>query len=61
MFDASAKSNTGYSFNESTMKGTWVQQKLKDMLLGFRAAPFEMVGDIKKMYPHLCIGQTTKY
>jgi hypothetical protein len=51
VFDASAESSRGYSFYESTMKGPTEQRKIKDILLGFRAAPFAMVGDIKKMYP----------
>lgn len=50
VFDASAKTSTGYSLNEALSVGPVVQNDLLDIMLRFRTFKVAVVGDIAKMY-----------
>lgn len=55
VFDASAKSSSGYSLNDICLKGYQVQPDLYDILCRFRSFPFVFTTDIKKMYRQILI------
>ncbi|XP_058830213.1 uncharacterized protein LOC131689266 isoform X1 [Topomyia yanbarensis] len=50
VFDASAKTSTGFSLNESLLVGPVVQDDLVAIVLRFRTYPVALVADIEKMY-----------
>ena len=50
VFDASAKSNTDVSLNDTLMIGPTVHSSLVDVLLRFRLHPIALTADISKMY-----------
>ncbi|XP_055623032.1 uncharacterized protein LOC129766489 [Toxorhynchites rutilus septentrionalis] len=50
MFDASAKTSTGFSLNEALLVGPVIQDDLLTIILRFRIHPVAVVGDIVKMY-----------
>ncbi|XP_072400991.1 uncharacterized protein [Diabrotica undecimpunctata] len=50
VFDFSAKSSSGFSLNELTLKGFQVQDNLFDILCRFRTYKFVLTADINKMY-----------
>ncbi|XP_058826504.1 uncharacterized protein LOC131686254 [Topomyia yanbarensis] len=50
VFDASAKTSTGFSINEALLVGPVVQDDLLSIILRFRTFPVALVGDIAKMY-----------
>ncbi|XP_062713961.1 uncharacterized protein LOC134290779 [Aedes albopictus] len=50
VFDASAKTSTGYSLNEALSVGPVVQDDLLDIMIRFRTFKVAVVGDIAKMY-----------
>lgn len=60
VFDASAKSSTGYSLNDITLKGFQVQPDLFDILCRFRQFSYVFTADITKMYRQIKLnpGQT---
>ncbi|XP_050547611.1 uncharacterized protein LOC126909236, partial [Daktulosphaira vitifoliae] len=50
VFDASAKSTTGISLNQSMMVGPTIQEDLFNILIRFRLHCYVITGDIEKMY-----------
>ena len=50
VFDASAKSSTGVSLNDTLLVGPTVHPPLLDVLLRFRLYPVALTADISKMY-----------
>lgn len=50
MFDASARSDTGYSINDVLLKGPVIQEELLNLLIRFRKHEVALVGDVAKMY-----------
>ena len=50
VFDASAKSITGISLNQTLMVGPTIHPTLENILLRFRSYPVALSGDIAKMY-----------
>ena len=50
VFDASAKSSTGISLNESLLVGPTVHPPLIDVLLRFRTHRVALTTDVSKMY-----------
>ncbi|XP_058840964.1 uncharacterized protein LOC131696441 [Topomyia yanbarensis] len=50
VFDASAKTTSGFSLNESLLVGPVVQDDLIAIILRFRTYPVALVADIEKMY-----------
>ena len=50
VFDASAKSSTGISFNDTLMVGPAVHSSLTDILLRFRTHCVALVADVSQMY-----------
>ncbi|GAB0086571.1 hypothetical protein DMENIID0001_006610 [Sergentomyia squamirostris] len=50
VFNASAKSSSGYSLNDLLRVGPTIQPKLSDTLLRFRRYRFAAIGDVSKMY-----------
>ena len=50
VFDASAKTSTGYSLNDCLMVGPKVQEDLVNILMRFRLHPVCFSADIAKMY-----------
>ena len=55
VFDASAKSDTGRSLNQTLHTGPTLQPKLFDHLLRFRVYKYVMTGDIEQMYRQVLI------
>ena len=55
VFDASAKTSTGVSLNDVTLKGYQVQPELFDILCRFRYYQFVLISDIQKMYRQIKI------
>ncbi|XP_043064796.1 uncharacterized protein LOC122320694 [Drosophila ficusphila] len=50
VFDGSAGSSSGYSFNDVLMAGLVIQHTLFQILIRFRSYPTAITGDICKMY-----------
>ena len=50
VFDASAKSSTGVSLNDTLLVGPTIHPALVDVLLRFRLYPVALTADISKMY-----------
>ena len=50
VFDASAKSSTGVSLNDSLMNGPTIHPSLIDVLLKFRFHRIALTSDVSKMY-----------
>ena len=50
VFDASAKSSTGVSLNDTLLVGPTIHPPLLDVLLLFRSYPIALTADISKMY-----------
>ena len=50
VFDASAKSSTGVSLNDTLLIGPTIHPPLIDILLRFRTYPVALTADISKMY-----------
>ena len=50
VFDASAKSSTGVSLNDTLLVGPTVHPNLIDVLLRFRLYPVALTADVSKMY-----------
>ena len=50
VFDASAKSSTGISLNDTLLVGPTVHSSLVDVLLRFRSYPIGLTADVSKMY-----------
>lgn len=50
VFDASAKTSTGVSLNDTLLVGPTVHPKLLDVLLRFRMYPVALTADVSKMY-----------
>ena len=57
VFDASAKSSTGISLNDTLMTGPVVQQDLLSIVTRFRTHPYVLTADISKMYRQVRIHQ----
>ena len=50
VFDASAKTSTGVSLNDTLLVGPTIHPKLIDVLLRFRMYPVALTADVSKMY-----------
>ena len=50
VFDASAKSSTGVSLNDTLLVGPTTHPPLVDVLLRFRLYPVALTADVSKMY-----------
>ena len=50
VFDASACTTSGHSFNETLMTGPTLYRPLTDILMRFRTFPVAISGDVSKMY-----------
>ncbi|XP_058816228.1 uncharacterized protein LOC131679509 [Topomyia yanbarensis] len=50
VFDASVKTNSGFSLNDALLVGPVVQDDLLSIILRFRTYPVALVADIEKMY-----------
>ena len=50
VFDASAKSSTGVSLNDTLLVGPTIHLPLVDVLLHFRLYPVALTADVSKMY-----------
>ena len=50
VFDASAKSSTGISLNDTLLVGHTVHSSLIDVLLRFRSHRVALIADVSKMY-----------
>lgn len=55
VFDASCKTNSGLSLNDSMMVGPVIQEDLISMLLRFRTHRYVLVADIIKMYRQILV------
>lgn len=55
VFNGSATTTSGESFNEIQMKGERLQDKLSDILLRFRLPRIALIADIEQMYPQVLI------
>ncbi|XP_055708965.1 uncharacterized protein LOC129805218 [Phlebotomus papatasi] len=55
VYNASAKSSSGYSLNDLLLIGPTIQPELSVILLQFRLRPFAMTADISKMYLQLIL------
>ncbi|XP_078051592.1 uncharacterized protein LOC144477730 [Augochlora pura] len=55
VFDASAKSPTNISLNDSLMTGPTIQDKLFEDLLRFRTHSYVITADIEKMYRQILV------
>lgn len=55
VFNGSAATSSGESFNDIQMKGEELQDNLVDILLRFRTHRIALVGDIEQMYPQVMI------
>ena len=62
VFDASAKSTSGYSLNDVQYCGPTLQQDVFSILSRFRTYSYVMTGDINKMYRQIIVdSKETKY
>ncbi|XP_055614816.1 uncharacterized protein LOC129761133 [Toxorhynchites rutilus septentrionalis] len=50
VFDGSAQTDSGYSLNQSLLKGPTIQDELLYLLLRFRKHEVALIGDLEKMY-----------
>ncbi|XP_017762447.1 PREDICTED: uncharacterized protein LOC108552425 [Eufriesea mexicana] len=50
VFDASARSSSGTSLNDTLMTGSTIQDDMQTLLLRFRLHQYVITGDIEKMY-----------
>ncbi|XP_055645180.1 uncharacterized protein LOC129781531 [Toxorhynchites rutilus septentrionalis] len=55
VFDASAKTSTGFSLNDSLLVGPVIQDELFDILLRFRKNSVVLLADIEKMYRQIVL------
>ena len=60
VFDASAKSSTGVSLNDTLLVGPTVHPPLIDVLLRFRLHPIALTADISKMYRAVELAMTDR-
>ena len=62
VFDAAAKTTSGYSLNNVQFSGPTIQQDVFSILVRFRIYAFVMTGDISKMYRQILVDDSeTKY
>ncbi|XP_011859017.1 PREDICTED: uncharacterized protein LOC105556528 [Vollenhovia emeryi] len=57
VFDASSKTTSGVSFNDSLMVGPVIQQESTSILIRFRSYEYVLTGDIEKMYRQILIDE----
>ena len=55
VFNASCKSTTGVSLNDTLMVGPTVQQDLLSIFIRFRTHPVALIADIEKMYRQVLV------
>lgn len=55
VFDASAKTTSGYSLNDVLFPGPKLHQDLTDILFKFRTHPIAFISDIKQMYCQILV------
>lgn len=58
VFNASAKTTSGYSLNDALVPGPTIQQELYSILLRFRTHKCAITGDISKMYRQILVNET---
>ena len=61
VFDASAKTSTGTSLNETLMVGPTLHPTLETVLLRFRSYSIALTGDISKMYRAIELSPTDRH
>lgn len=61
VFDASMKTETGYSLNDLMLKGSTMQPDLFDILCRFRTYQFVFITDIEKMYRQVLIQESNRF
>ncbi|XP_011861013.1 PREDICTED: uncharacterized protein LOC105558079, partial [Vollenhovia emeryi] len=57
VFDASSKTTSGVSLNDSLMVGPVIQQESTSILIRFRSHEYVLTGDIEKMYRQILIDE----
>ncbi|XP_055846939.1 uncharacterized protein LOC129912630 [Episyrphus balteatus] len=57
VFDASAATSTGWSFNDIQLPGPRLQGDLYDIIIRFRIGKIAMSADVKKMFPQVKIAE----
>ncbi|VEN60332.1 unnamed protein product [Callosobruchus maculatus] len=57
VFDASAKTTTGLSLNDTQFVGPTLQQDLFSILVRFRKHKYVMTGDVSKMYRRILVSE----
>ncbi len=60
VFDASAKSSTGVSLNETLLVGPTVYSSLVDVLLRFRLHRIALVADVSRMYRAVALAESDR-
>lgn len=55
VFDASRKSNSGYSLNDILMVGPTIQDDLSSLIIRWRKYPIAFSSDLEKMYRKILI------
>ena len=60
VFDASAKSSTGVSLNDTLLDGPTLHPPLVDVLLQFRLYPVALTADVSKMYRAVKLTEPTR-
>ena len=60
VFDASARSSTGVSLNDTLLVGPTIHPPLVDVLLRFRLHPVALTADISKMYRAIELADSDK-
>lgn len=60
VFDASCKTTTGLSLNDTLLVGPTIQQDLFSILVRFRTFQYAMTADITKMYRQVLIDETQR-
>nr|CAI5838888.1 unnamed protein product [Callosobruchus analis] len=61
VFDASAKTSTGISLNDTQLVGPKLQDDLFDILVRFRKHKLVMTGDVSKMYRRIWIAEDQRH
>ena len=60
VFDASAKTSTGTSLNDTLLVGPTVHPPLVDVLIRFRSRRVALIADISRMYRAVLLAESDK-